>query len=371
MPHNDSNNASRRRASWISTATIVVLLVTAYFSHLINAPDGARVSKASTRWADEASCIQCHEQASEFSRTGHAQTLRPASDRISRDLLSQLETDPRAKTEGISVTNELGSVVATRQKDGIETEIKLDWCFGSGEHACTWVSLIPDSHGNTEALEFRFTWFPLEKRFGITPGQPLQPGVSSVSSMGVLFGAPKTRRCLACHATFVPEIGGQVQDGIKTGVTCQRCHGPRGKHVATGGEFHPQGWSKPGRMESVRRCAVCHRLPEEHPPDEIVPGNINLVRFQPVGLLQSECFRQSEMTCTACHDPHMPLHQQDTRGIWQCIQCHDPQIEQHTLCGLHKTDDCLTCHMPKVRMTSPVTFTENWIRSPDRPDGDD
>lgn len=288
---------------------------------------------------------------------------------MSRELLSRLGLDPQAKTEGIAVVNKSDSILATRLSDEIETAIELDWCFGSGEHACTWVSLIPDSHGNTEALEFRFSWFPSEERFGITPGQPLQPGGSSVSSMGVLFDAPKTRRCLACHATFVPVNGGQVQDGIKAGVTCQRCHGPREKHVATDGEFHPEGWSQPDRMESVRRCAVCHRLPQEHSPDDIFPGNTDLVRFQPVGLLQSECFRQSEMTCTTCHNPHLPLHQQDIEGIRQCIQCHDPQIEQHTLCGLHRTDDCLTCHMPKVRMTSPVSFTDHWIRSPDRPDG--
>ena len=328
-------------------------------------PDSRDVVTVVDGWADETSCGDCHEQSSEFKDTGHAKTLRQASNSDSATLLMQLATLDAAKAEGTQVIQNHDGLYAINEADGLQRQLKLDWRFGSGSHACTWVSAIPDSHGNTDALEFRWTWFALTGEFGVTPGQPEMRGNSPVSALGLLYDGPKARRCFSCHATVVPVSDGKIEQAdIHPGVTCQRCHGPRAKHVQTEGEYHPSAWAPVDRMEAVRRCAVCHRLSEEHEPDEIVPGNPGIVRFQPAGLLQSACFVKSEMRCTTCHDPHRPMEQQDSLGIQQCIQCHDPGINSHTTCGAGKPDDCLTCHMPKVAMEFPVEFTDHWIRVP-------
>ncbi len=323
------------------------------------------VTAAVDGWADESSCIDCHDQPSEFAQTGHAKTLRPVSHPDSVKLLTHLAALDAAQAEGTKIVHDQNDLYAVNESDGLQRQLKLDWCFGSGTHACTWVSAIPDSHGNTDVLEFRWTWFASIGDFGITPGQPETRGNSPVSALGLLFDGPKARRCFSCHATVVPVSDGRIEQAhIHPGVTCQRCHGPRAKHVQTEGDYHPQGWGSVGRMEAVRRCAVCHRLSEEHEPEEIVPGNASIVRFQPVGLLQSACFMKSEMRCTTCHDPHRPMDQQDSLRIQQCIQCHDSKIDGHTTCGAGETDNCLGCHMPKVKMNFPVEFTDHWIRVP-------
>ncbi|MEZ6122260.1 MAG: multiheme c-type cytochrome [Planctomycetaceae bacterium] len=357
---------SNQFALFISVAAICGLIAFSMSCHLPGHPNAdyrGDVISQTGGWADESSCAECHNQSDEFSKTGHANTLRRAETPASRALLSKLSECEAALAEGTRVIDEGDQLIAETSPDAVLHRLKLDWCFGSGMHATTWVSTLPDSHGNTDTLEYRWTWFTSLQGFAVTPGQPAQRGDSSVSVHGLLFDGSKARRCFSCHSTVLPVSSGQIEeDGIHPGVTCQRCHGPREEHVRSEGEIHPVGWTTSDRMESVRRCAVCHRLPEERPAADIRPDNPAIVRFQPMGLQQSACFLKSEMRCTTCHDPHRPMDAQDSAGIWQCLQCHNPEDDTHTLCGLGRNDDCLRCHMPAVQMEFPVKFTDHWIR---------
>lgn len=315
-----------------------------------------------TGWADESSCIDCHAQAEEFEKTGHARTLRGASDQVSLDLLNKLMSEGK---HGITeLVPDESSVKVFRDDDHAKQYVQLDWCFGSGTHAHTWAGLLTDSRNTTDLLEFRYSWFQQIHGFERTPGQPVSPGEGAVSSFGLLFDGPKAARCLSCHATHVPVENGEIHSaGIIPGVNCQRCHGPRAAHVVSDGELHPEGWRIKDRMDSVRRCAVCHRVAEEREPHEIRPDNPDIVRFQPMGLMRSRCFTESEMTCVTCHNPHKPMASQDSKGIWQCLQCHNPiENPSHSGCAAGMSDNCLDCHMPKVRMEFPIHFTDHWIR---------
>lgn len=356
----------KRTSVFTATAAIVCLSIFCISHTMIDTSvdgDLQDVVSVTDGLGDESSCIQCHSQATEFADTGHAKTLRRASSLDSKSLLSMLAEAEGAIAENTEIAERNGKLVAMTRSDDTQHELELDWCFGSGTHACTWVSTMPDSHGNTDVLEFRWTWFASTKGFALTPGQPKSKGDSCVSALGLLFDGPKARRCFSCHSTVLPVTHSQFDETkIRPGVTCQRCHGPREKHIQTDGAFHSPEWGPTDRMEAVRRCAVCHRLPEEKSPEEIVPDNPEIVRFQPMGLMQSACFLSSEMRCTTCHDPHRPMGQQDSGGIWQCIQCHNPEVATHTLCGLSKNDNCLDCHMPKVEVGFPVRFTDHWIR---------
>ena len=313
--------------------------------------------------ADESRCADCHSQATYFWETGHAQTLTLATDEPSRALLATFNSSELPRSEDTLVQVLEDRIVARHHQGEEFHEIELKWCFGSGQHARTWTSTMSDSIGGTDQLEFRWTWYHSENSFDITPGQPLEPSPGVFGSLGVLFDGPKSRRCFACHATYLPESNGAIDEPkIHAGVTCQRCHGPRGKHVATSGEHLNQQWLYSDRMTSIHRCAQCHRRAEELEPDTIRAGNPDIVRFQPVGMVQSACFINSEMTCTTCHDPHLPFSRQDSRGIWQCVQCHNPNQDDHVLCGAGNGDDCIRCHMPSVEMSTPVTFVDHWIR---------
>lgn len=324
-----------------------------------------------SEFADESRCIDCHEQAEDFHETGHSNTLQPAGSEYSLRLLQEwCDQNPELK----AAVREDGSKAVLSIVDGkLERETTIDFCLGSGTHAHTWVSMLQDSTMRSDLMELRWSWFSSLNGWDLTPGQLKERGNGAVTSMGLLFDGPKANRCLSCHSTHIATEDGRIQtDRMVHGVGCQRCHGPRGQHVKSDGEIHPSGWQIKDRMDSVKRCAVCHRMPGERDPHEIRPGNVDIVRFQPMGLLQSACFVKSDMSCVTCHDPHRPMNAQDSAGIWQCIQCHDPNHSETkhasvVTCGAGETDRCLECHMPKVPHDFPVSFTDHWIRVPEAP----
>lgn len=318
-------------------------------------------------WADESRCAECHEQADEYSLTGHANTLRPAGSNFSLELLEELCA--KSPDWDATVTGDAEAAVITLLDDGLARKVQLDFCFGSGTHANTWTSLLPDSRDNQDLMEFRWTWFRSTEGFSLTPGQLKERGRGAVTSVGMLFDSPKAKRCLSCHSTQISLDHGRIDSSqMVYGIGCQRCHGPRQAHVESRGTSHPADWQIKDQMDSVMRCAVCHRMPGERDPHEIRPGNVDIVRFQPMGLLQSACFLKSEMTCVTCHDPHRPMSVQDSLGTWQCIQCHNPAHtmaeEPHITCAAGEIDRCVECHMPKVPHDFPVSFTDHWIRVP-------
>jgi hypothetical protein len=316
-------------------------------------------------WADERRCVDCHQQGATFWETGHAQTLQRAEHGSSAELLATLADAPAVRGSGTVVTRTDASLVARNLHDGFESRATLDWCFGSGRHARTWVSTLSDSQGATDLLEYRWSWYRATQGFDITPGQPNEPVPGYFCQLGVLFDPPKSRRCFGCHVSHLPLDAGQLQEAeLKPGVTCQRCHGPRAEHVVSGGERGGDGfWSRASQQESVERCAECHRSADEQPPDTITPDNPDIVRFQPIGLTRSACYQHSAMTCVTCHDPHRPLEAQDSTGDWQCVQCHAGHRDDQVPCRAGHSADCLRCHMPKVRMERPLWFTDHWIRT--------
>lgn len=314
-------------------------------------------------WADEQTCANCHEQAEEFFSTGHANTMKQASASGVSEILQKVKDELAAKAEGTSVRFDGDEILAIQDKDGSIRSAQLDWCIGSGHHARTWISTLPGSEGSTDILEFRWTHFAEAQCFAVTPGQPATEQNGFFGGLGVLFDGPRAQRCFACHSSFLPVKDGLLDEsGIRAGVTCQRCHGPRQQHVESEGQQDAHLWKPVSRDDAIRRCAQCHRSAEEVEPQSIDPTNTNTVRFQPVGLSQSRCFRKSEMRCTTCHDPHKTMAAQDSGGIWQCLQCHSPEEKGTVLCSNGRSDDCLACHMPKVELESPLRLTDHWIR---------
>ncbi|MCR9198551.1 MAG: cytochrome c3 family protein [Planctomycetaceae bacterium] len=315
-------------------------------------------------WADSASCGECHEQAEEFDQTGHAQTLLPATAPHSVQLLQMLEDSDIGQKQRVTIDAAGEQLLLARTTESGTTRAAVGWCVGSGTHARTWVSILPDSMGATDLLEYRWTWFRDGQDFAVTPGHPDVVPPTGAGCLGLQFDGPRAVRCFSCHATRLGTREDRVDEAhLVAGVRCQRCHGPRGEHVASGGEITNDSWRFEDREESVRRCGQCHRNAEEFTAEELRPNNTVLPRFQPVGLTQSSCYLLSELSCTSCHDPHKPLSAQDSLGDWQCVQCHSPEHNSQTLCAAGHSADCVRCHMPKVRQPdSPLKFTDHWIR---------
>jgi len=192
------------------------------------------------------------------------------------------------------------------------------------------------------------------------------------------FERPIGPRCLECHASsFIsqsPPENSYDKASLGFGISCEKCHGPGGEHVARYRSVSlPRAPAEtaiinPAKLSRERRmdvCALCHAGigNASAPPLSFVPGDIlekslsfpklvsNAhidVHGSQVQLLErSRCFKSSpSMSCTTCHDVHMP--QRDAAAFsGVCLSCH--KVEN---CGAfpklaHAIDhQCVTCHMP-------------------------
>lgn len=321
-------------------------------------------------WADESTCIDCHRDVVDaYQENGHLLTLTRADAPASTRLLERLSVKDPFSGGKVTVDRSGTYPIAVHRTENEESRLVLDWCFGSGHHARTWVGTLPGSWGETDMVEFRWTWYALTDDFAITPGQEEVSAPGHFAELGSVKDPSRARRCFACHASYIAIRDGRIdQQSLVAGIQCQRCHGPMQDHVQQARRGDGKGadpfWRSATALESINRCGQCHRRADEFRPEQIRPDNVVLARFQPIGLSQSPCFQKSEkLTCMTCHDPHLPLSKQDSKGDWQCLQCHDPKRNRQAHpCAAGNVEDCLRCHMPKVKQDAPLEFTDHWIR---------
>lgn len=184
-------------------------------------------------------------------------------------------------------------------------------------------------------------------------------------------------RCLECHTAsyenIPPERHRFRPDSITPGISCQKCHGPAGRHVrlaqsgklAAGAPAEIVNPAKLSRERQLDLCALCHAGAGQSltPPLSYRVGDVLAQHLaikaplpeQPAdphgsqvqGLLASRCFQASAtLTCTTCHDVHQQQRRPETFAQ-SCRQCHQPQA-----CGQFATrqdsiaNQCVDCHMP-------------------------
>ena len=97
-------------------------------------------------------------------------------------------------------------------------------------------------------------------------------------------------------------------------------------------------------------------------PGVLRADNLEIVRFQPVGLMQSACYTRSKggLSCTACHDPHARPSKDAAHYESVCLSCH--KAPSRTPCPVSPRADCLNCHMPREDAGQGILFTDHWIR---------
>ncbi|HEU5117998.1 MAG TPA: multiheme c-type cytochrome, partial [Isosphaeraceae bacterium] len=237
-----------------------------------------------------------------------------------------------------------------------------------GQHATTFVTLKKTGSGSPSSREHRMTYFAKDEDLELTPGQSLSEHQPGRNPMGVDRGPGETVRCFGCHSTTVSDFSPDYLDvqTLRPNIGCERCHGPGGSHVEAarreGGDISmPFGkvWTAEGQM---KLCGDCHRHPSQAPPGEIRPDNLLLARFQPVGLMQSACYKKSggDLSCVNCHNPHDRASTEPAHYIASCLSCHGK--EGQVSCPVSPQQDCLRCHMPAVDSGQGILFTDHWIR---------
>ncbi len=106
-------------------------------------------------------------------------------------------------------------------------------------------------------------------------------------------------------------------------------------------------------------------MPKDISPKELREYPNLLARFQPVGLLRSECYLESEgqLRCTTCHNPHMAFTAKPkTEYVQDCVNCHVEDSEGHIACPVSPTEGCIECHMPALEFEQGMIFHDHWIR---------
>ena len=321
-------------------------------------------------------CAICHSDVCEaFETAPHRLTLTRAA---SPDVLEHFagksfsfENDgPLVRYEN---RNEELWLVSTTFPDSL----RVDWIFGSGQHAQTPVSVLKNPDGRTESFQHRVSWYPTNT-LGVTPGLEASPDMHE----GLLqLVQPEdhviTMDCFECHVTHLPHNDGLINEAhIIAGVGCDRCHPGGHNHMASveDGAISMERWSELSPLESVNRCGECHRRADQLTESELNPDRPVLTRFASVGLTMSACFQQqsavkvdqpdlNRLDCVTCHDPHRPAVKDSAFYVRKCNNCHGGDDGMAAECASQPmSSNCLPCYLPKQRMTDDLAFTDHWIR---------
>jgi hypothetical protein len=281
-----------------------------------------------------------------------------------------------------------GQLHIERTARGQVEECILEYAFGSGHHATSFVSVIDPKI--PAILEHRLTYFTQEGAIGITPGHIAYPPPPGLTLHGWVLPSQEGRRCFHCHTTEISARDDQRinEETMIPNVSCERCHGPGRDHVAAARRgvpeselslpFGPDRWTADALLTL---CGSCHRHPSEYEPSLIRPEEILLARFQPVGLMQSKCYTKSGGTfsCVTCHDPHARASADRAAYDAICLSCHaglgvpasrasstaqpdDRVLAAGTPCRVSPGSRCVECHMPQIDAGQFIHFSDHWIR---------
>ncbi len=322
-----------------------------------------------TAYVGNERCARCHPgEAFRHARSGHARTLTPAVElKAAPALDGQVFHDgERGVTYHYRVKGaELA--VSLPEKFG-DKFFPLAWAFGSGEHGVSFLTFIPNQIGKTEAIEHRVSLFGKEDRLGLTPSHAGLKAAQPVEWMGRVIRDEKLADCVGCHTTTA-QIGREAQVQFQANIGCERCHGPGGKHVREAEREEPVsavpfGGATTSADAQIRMCSACHRHPDQLKDTIMSTDNPRLARFQPVGLMQSACFRKSSgrMSCTTCHDPHEHAPRERELFDGRCLACHGTGQGQSPLCPVSPSENCVACHMPEIDVRPGTKFHDHWIR---------
>ena len=301
-----------------------------------------------------------------------------------------------ASGQQFTVFSRVGQPLLRRRQTGFDgapsnvLERRLDYWFGSGNHARSFVS----RNATGDLIELPLTWYAENGgHWGMSPAYDVAQHAG--------FSRKITYRCMSCHNAYpaLPPASDQWENATRwpaqlpAGIDCQRCHGPGQSHIEAVRLRKPAGAVRaaivnPARLDPVRKmevCLQCHLETTNAPlPNSLIRRGRGVFSYrpgEPLGdyalyfdhasesghgdkfefasapyrLRQSRCFLESRgaLTCTTCHDPHG----QQTgikRYAEVCRSCHPSAAASHVT---RVSDDCVACHMPQRRPSDAIHVT--------------
>jgi hypothetical protein len=130
------------------------------------------------------------------------------------------------------------------------------------------------------------------------------------------------------------------------GIQCEACHGMGSAHAES---MDPSDIDKPEGEDINDLCGTCHYRLSDH--NVQTSGDFVRHHEQYDEFIHSKHYKDQNMNCASCHDPHK-------RVLWSgdgikttCESCHSSV----TIAGPHASTDCITCHMAYIAKSSQAT----------------
>jgi len=317
-----------------------------------------------------ATCLSCHADiVKNFLQTGHAQTFFDLKNStMTQKWVGRHFADPERNVTFVYENRPAGGLQVTIPEKFGSQAFPLQYLLGSNQQAATIITLVPGEDGETACIEHRVSLFQDDLK--LTPGQQGIRATEPVEEFGKLQSFDTADRCIGCHTT-THEIRNHQLVNVIPNVQCEACHGPGREHVANAERgiaasslLSLKAETAQQVMKQIQACGKCHRLPEDLPPQQLTSESKQLARFQPAALLQSACFKKSGglLSCSKCHDPHLPSGSDTEKVVRSCLECHAPETDDQVACPVSSRQDCIRCHMPPIEVHSGVYFHDHWIR---------
>ncbi len=282
----------------------------------------------------------------------------------------------------------------TEGKDTTHKRIqKIDYIIGSGQHTNSHIYSV-----NGYLYQAPITFYTQKGKWDLAPG--FENGKNE------RFSRIIESECMTCHngyPDFVSESRNKYLN-VKTGIDCERCHGPGSLHVADkqAGIIVDTSITPDYTIVNPRRlstelqnniCQRCHLqgiavLNDGKTFFDFRPGmklsevmNVFMPQYEGAEdkmimashverMKKSGCYVNSgKMSCITCHDPHVSVKfTPRTQYLNACRSCHGTPSQ--TRCSetpdlrAIQNDDCVTCHMPRNGSIDipHVAVTDHYIR---------
>jgi hypothetical protein len=272
---------------------------------------------------------------------------------------------------------------------------KVSYIVGSGQHTNSHIINI-----NGYLHQAPITFYTQKGKWDLAPG--FEKGLST------RFDRKIELECISCHNGYPVFEQGSLNkySQVKTGIDCERCHGPGSIHVAEKklgkvvdtSQGPDYSIVNPRRLSIDQQNSLCQRchlqgvavlnddksffdfLPSDklHQTMNVFMPNYgndekHMIMASHVERLQmSRCFLQSNnISCITCHNPHVsvkvtPVAQYNNA----CKNCHQQgkDCKEKTSIRQTQNDDCQHCHMPKNSSIDipHVAVTDHFIRAKPR-----
>ena len=371
-------------------------------------------------YAGSEACRQCHaEQHANWKQTGMARMFRPydpknvvgdfeqehpfyAGDeflwRGSRlDILPGKDRLPYARM----LKNRGRHYFQIKQQDERWVSYSVDYTIGS-----KWQQAYATRLPNGQIHVFPVQYNVLHKRW-LNFWQIIDPPGSARADVRTFekFTSVTSYQanCAVCHTSQLRNTkgGGFDVDNVEfreTGINCEMCHGPSGRHVTAmrAGQPYkkpaaepPVDFTRISGREYLAICGQCHRqsavrdsgphgelnywpsTPSFYPPNKSRPfgefsrkafykdGRFRETTFIVESLQRSACFQRGQVNCGHCHGVHGNDAAHNPKSLRfsanadrMCTQCHTGQSFKTSAHTQHAANSeasrCVSCHMPAI-----------------------